>query len=110
MAISLGSHQEAFSADLMKLLIEAHRLGFGVRIGEVWRTPEQQKIYVDTGRSKTLNSMHIKKCAADLHFTRGGTLVYPEQLGRFWESLSPLNKWGGNWTKFKDLPHFQRTV
>ena len=106
----LGEHQEAFSRDLVKLLSKAHELGYGVRIGEVFRTAEQQAIYLKTGRSKTSNSMHLKKCAADLHFTRGGQLCYPEVLGRFWESLDPLNQAGMFWKNFKDDPHFQRTI
>lgn len=108
--MSLGSEQEAFTKDLVKLLNKAHELGYGVRIGEVFRPPEMQTIYVKTGRSKTMNSMHIKKCAADLHFTKNGVLQYPEELGRFWVNLSPKNQWGGFWKSFKDKPHFQRTV
>lgn len=105
----LGEHQEAFSKDLVKLITRAHELGYGVRMGEVFRPPEMQTIYVKTGRSKTMNSMHLKKCAADLHFTKDGKLVYPSELGVYWESLSPFNKWGGHWRTFKDKPHFQRT-
>ena len=108
--MSLGRQQEAFSKDLAKLLIKAEELGYGVRIGEVYRTIEQQQIYIKTGRSKTMNSMHLKKCAADLHFTKGGVLMYPEELGRYWESLDPLNKAGMFWKSFKDSPHFQRTI
>jgi peptidoglycan L-alanyl-D-glutamate endopeptidase CwlK len=108
--MKLGEHQEAFSKDLVKLLSKAHELGYGVRIGEVYRTAEQQAIYLKTGRSKTSNSMHLKKCTADLHFIRGGQLCYPEALGRFWESLDPLNQAGMFWKNFKDDPHFQRTV
>lgn len=108
--MTLGEHQEAFSKDLADLLLEAFRLGYGVRMGEVLRTPEQQEVYVKTGRSKTYNSMHLKKCAADLHFTKQGVLCYPEELGRFWESLSPLNSAGMFWKFFKDAPHFERKV
>ena len=108
--MTLGSHQEAFSRDLVKLLMEAYRIGYEVRIGEVLRTPEQQELYVRTGRSKTLNSMHLKKCAADLHFVRNGVVSYPAELGQFWRSLSPLNKAGMFWQTFKDSPHFERSV
>jgi hypothetical protein len=106
----LGQHQEEFSKDLMQLLFKAHILGYGARIGHVWRTAEQQDLYVAQGKSKTKNSMHIKKCAADIHFTKNGKIVRPQELGDFWESLDPLNQWGGNWKTFKDKPHFQRTV
>ena len=108
--MTLGQHQEKFSRHLMKLLNRAWELGYEVRMGEVQRPIEMQELYVKTGRSKTMESMHIKKCAADLHFTKEGVLCYPQELGDFWESLDPINQWGGNWKSFKDQPHFQRTV
>lgn len=110
MAMSLGKHQEAFSRDFCKLLIKAFELGYDVRIGEVERTTITQEYYVKTGRSKTMNSIHLKKCAADVHFFKNGVICYPQELGDYWESLDPLNQWGGNWKSFKDSPHFQRTV
>ena len=106
--MTLGQHQEAFARDLVKLISHAHSLGYEVRIGEVERTIEQQKLYVQTGRSKTMNSQHLKKCAGDLHFFKDGSLCYPDELGTYWESLDPLNRWGGNWNTFKDKPHFER--
>lgn len=106
--MTLGEHQQAFSRDLVQLLTRAFTLGYEVRIGEVERTVEQQKLYVSTGRSKTMNSNHLKKCAADLHFFKDGKICYPDELGNFWESLNPINSWGGNWKSFKDKPHFER--
>ena len=106
--MSLGQEQESFSRDLLALIQHAYLLGYEVRIGEVERTVEQQKLYVRTGRSKTMNSNHLRKCAADLHFTRAGELCYPQELGEYWESLSSKNSWGGNWKSFKDKPHFER--
>lgn len=108
--MTLGEHQEAFARDVEALLMFAHQMGYGVRIGEAQRPVEMQKIYVDTGRSQTMNSRHLKKCAIDLHFTRAGTLCYPERIGRFWESLSPENSAGMFWKSFKDSPHFERRV
>ena len=108
--MKLGEHQEAFSRDLMKLLFYALMKGYQVRIAEVFRTKEQQQLYKDTGKSKTLNSMHLKKCAADLYFTLDGKIVYPKELGEYWETLDPLNQAGMFWTKFNDKPHYQRTV
>lgn len=110
MSMTLGQHQEAFTRDLVKLILFAHQQGYEVRVGEVERPLEMQQIYVRTGRSKTMNSQHLKKLAADLHFTRDGVLCYPQELGDYWESLSPLNRWGGNWNTFKDKPHFERKV
>lgn len=106
--MTLGEHQEAFARDLASLINKAYDLGYKVRIGEVFRTPEQQKLYVETGRSKTFNSMHLKKCAADLHFFKNGELCYPRELGEYWQSLSPINSAGMFWKSFVDAPHFER--
>ena len=106
--MSLGQEQEAFAVDVARLLAKAIALGYGVRIGEAERTVEQQKLYVQQGRSKTMNSNHLRKCAVDLHFTKDGILCYPQELGDYWESLGPKNSWGGNWNSFKDKPHFER--
>jgi len=108
--MTLGQHQEAFTRDLVKLLSRAFELGYEARLGEVERTVSQQEIYMRTGRSTTMNSMHLKKCAADIHFMKDGILCYPEVLGNYWQELSPLNSWGGNWKTFKDKPHFERRV
>lgn len=108
--MTLGQHQEIFTRQLVKLLAHAVEIGYEVRIGEVLRTPEQQKLYVEAGRSKTMNSRHLKKCAADLHFFKDGKLCYPVELGDYWEALDPLNAWGGHWKNFRDDPHFERSV
>ena len=108
--MSLGREQELFSRDLCKLLSKAFEMGYEVRIGEVLRTVEQQDIYVKTGRSTTMNSQHLKKTAADLHFMKDEKLCYPEELGIYWQSLDPKNQAGMFWKTFKDAPHFERRV
>ncbi len=111
--MSLGNEQELFAKHVSLLITKAVALGFGVRIGEVFRPPEMQEIYVKTGRSKTMNSMHIKKCAIDLFLIKNGqiaTRAQTQELGDWWEALDPKNQWGGNWKSFVDVPHFQRTV
>ena len=110
MSMTLGEHQQKFARDFVALLCFAFGKGYEVRIGECERTPEQQATYFKTGRSKTLNSMHLKKCAADVHFFKDGKLCYPEEIGREWERLDPLNSAGMFWRVFRDAPHFQRTV
>lgn len=106
--MSLGNEQEAFSRDVCQLLAFAFGQGYEVRMGEAQRPVEMQELYVRTGRSKTMNSNHIRKCAIDLHFFKDGVLCYPKELGDFWENLHPKNSWGGNWKNFKDGPHFER--
>lgn len=112
--MSLVAEQAAFLRDVTKLLNKADELGFVVTGGELYRTPEQQEIYVKTGRSKTMNSIHLKRCAIDLNFFVNGKLTYDKNaikpLGDYWETLNPKNRWGGNWTRFVDVPHFERRV
>jgi hypothetical protein len=110
--VSNISEQAAFLLDLTKLINKATELGFVVTAGELFRTPEQQQIYVKTGRSKTMNSLHLQRRAVDLNFFVDGKLTYDKAtlapLGAFWESLHPLNSWGGNGVKLVDAPHFSR--
>lgn len=111
--MSLVKEQSDFLLDLVTLITYAHdTCGLIVTMGEAYRTIEQQEIYVRTGRSKTMNSYHLKRLAVDLNFFKDGKLTYDRVLlapvGRFWESLGPKNSWGGNWKNFKDIPHFER--
>ena len=112
--MSLVAEQAQFLMDACKLVVFATKQGFVVTGGELFRTPEQQEIYLKTGRSKTMNSYHLKRCAIDLNFFKGGVLVYDkavlQPLGDYWESLNKKNSWGGNWNSFKDVPHFERRV
>jgi hypothetical protein len=106
--------QAAFLLDLCKLVQYATEQGWTVTGGELYRTPEQQQIYVKTGRSQTMNSLHLERLAVDLNFFKDGKLVWDKTaiapLGAFWESLHPLNSWGGNGKKLVDVPHFSRGV
>lgn len=106
--------QNAFLKDVAMLVRKAGELGFIITGGELWRTPEQQKIYVGTGRSKTMLSKHLDRLAIDLNFFKNGAIVSDkaslQQIGDWWESISPKNRWGGNFKSILDCPHFERKV
>jgi len=112
--MSLVQEQAAFLLDAGKLVVHATELGFVVTGGELWRTPEQQQVYVKTGRSKTMKSNHLRRLAIDLNFFKDGKLVATKSelaaLGEFWESLNPGNRWGGNFKSLVDTPHFERNI
>ncbi len=113
--MGLVSEQSAFLLDACKLIEFANSKGFVVTGGELWRTQEQQKIYYETGKSKTMNSWHLRRLAIDLNFfdDKGGVIYDVETLrpvGEFWQSLNPKNSWGGFWQSFKDVPHFERRI
>jgi hypothetical protein len=104
--------QAKFLLDVCRLVIKATQMGFVVTGGELYRTAEQQEIYVKTGRSRTMNSLHRDRRAIDLNFFWEGKPTYDKgklaPLGAYWESLHPLNSWGGNGVKLVDTPHFSR--
>lgn len=112
--MSLVPEQAAFLLDVCKLVQYASQNGWVVTGGELFRTPEQQEIYLKTGRSKTMASNHLRRLAVDLNFFRDGQLMMDKTavapLGAYWESLHPNNRWGGNFKSLVDVPHFERNV
>ncbi len=118
----LREEQSAFAEDVSKLLLKILDSGFDVTFGEAERTKEMQEIYFERGSSKTMNSMHLIRCAIDLHIFRDGELIQDRQtlavVGSYWESLSSQNRWGGSWrglvesgaSTFVDTPHFERKI
>lgn len=112
--MSLVAIQAEFLLDVCKLVQHATGLGFTLTAGELHRMPEQQEIYVKTGRSQTMDSLHLKRLAVDFNVFKDGKLVYDKillaPLGAYWESLHPLNSWGGNGKRLVDTPHFSRGV
>ena len=112
--MSMIQEQDAFLQDVAQLILFCKSEGILVTGGELYRTAEQQQIYVKTGRSKTMNSKHLNRLAIDLNFFIDGKLCYDveklSKVGKFWENLSPKNSSGMFWKSFKDLPHFERRV
>jgi len=117
-ALTLGQRQELFAKEVVELINEAWKQGFKVRLGEVQRPIEMQQLCVKTGRSKTMNSEHINKCAIDLILLKGGNICTRTQikpLGMWWEDRSIKHRWGGSWrgaidtgkSNFVDAPHFE---
>lgn len=107
--------QWKFLKNLCELIIEIEQRGFIATGGELFRTPEQQAIYVEKGLSKTMNSMHLKKCAIDLNFFKNGKLISDKKdlqlIGDYWEALDPKNRWGGNFSGgFVDSGHFEMKI
>lgn len=102
--------------DLVKLVeyaIEITTVDFAVIEG--LRSPERQRILVEAGASKTLNSRHITGHAVDLAPWIDGEVRWD------WPLFTPIAaamktaareleipiEWGGDWKTFRDGPHFQ---
>ena len=125
--MSLSKHQQIFTQNVAKLIIRANSLGINLTFGEAYRTKDQQFLYFNgktikdnklvdtTPHSWTMHSNHLRRLAVDFNFFINGELTYDcknpllIELGRYWESLDPANRWGGFWTK-PDAPHFEMNV
>jgi len=110
-APKLRPQQTQFAINLAKLITYAHTLpNYALTIGEVERTKDQQAIYVAKGLSKTNNSKHLIRLAADLFVFING--VYRtdraayQPLADYWKTLHPRNVSGCDWGW--DFNHFQQ--
>ena len=97
--MSLNAKQAEFMATLGEFLHWCNRNGHQVIGGELYRTPEQAKIYARDGKG-VKNSNHTKKLAIDLFVYKDGTVSWDkedyEPLGDKWKSLHELARWGGD--------------
>ena len=115
--MKLSEKQIIFSKNIASLIVYADMLGIGLTFGDAYREEFTQRELVRRGSSKTMNSMHRKRLAVDFNFFINGKLTYKfddiEELGRFWLTLHPKNRWGGDFNKngiedgFLDTPHFE---
>lgn len=124
--MTLSQKQKLFTNNISMLIQKASSLGFSLTFGEVYRTLEQQTIYFNSGRSKTMDSRHLQRLAVDFNIFMDETLLFSESqlykqdietarpLGEYWESLHPDNVWGGDWNRngimdetFRDPYHFE---
>lgn len=93
--------------------IEISTVDFAVLEGV--RTPERQKLLMESGASRTLNSRHITGHAVDLGAWVGGEIrwdwpLYSQIASAMKQSAADLGiaiTWGGDWKSFKDGPHFE---
>ena len=110
--LKLSDHQWLFLQDLALLILYCREHRHKVTGGELLRTLYQQLEYLRTGKTKTKRSWHLKKMAIDLNFFIDGKLTYDKKklqnIGQYWEDLSPYNRWGGNFKTFLDTNHFER--
>lgn len=124
--MTLRERQSLFCFNISKLTQFSYVKGFEFTMGEGWRSEDTQKIYVATGRSKTLDSLHPLRLAQDYNIFYQGRMLFADParyvedlelvrpLGEYWESLNTANRWGGDWNqnriydeKFKDPYHFE---
>jgi peptidoglycan L-alanyl-D-glutamate endopeptidase CwlK len=79
------------------------------------RTLEEQKLLKAKGASRTLRSRHLTGHAVDLAVSVRGQIRWDwplyAKLAKAMKEAAKAEKvpieWGGDWTSFKDGPHFQ---
>ena len=116
--------QWRFLRDLGKLIAFIEQSEFTAVGGELKRSHEEQERKFNLGLSKARGgeSQHQHLKAIDIEFfLEGKWLRVPDNadaikehkqtlqhVGDYWESLSPKNRWGGNFNSIYDPNHFER--
>lgn len=116
--MSLIHEQIRFLKDIRSLLTFAESTNFFVTGGELERKPEMQEIYLREGRAKTMDSMHLRKCAMNLNFFKAlgdnfawvSSINELDEVGKHWEDLDDRNRWGGRDASNVDTSHFERNL
>lgn len=120
--MSLRKLQSKFT-HMQSLLVQyAYAYGWELTDGDAYRDPFLAKlnsglyglIEKDTGsitwlaRRGSKDSLHCQRLARDYNLFRDGKYLSTTEdhrvLGRYWESLHPLNRWGG---RFNDGNHYE---
>jgi hypothetical protein len=100
-----SDHQWEFLQDVAELITAARHLGHKLTGGDLQRRPGSPDY--------SPKSQHSKRLAIDLNLfiwrgdkwsCRSSTASHA-RLGRYWEELSPYNRWGGRWN---DGNHYER--
>lgn len=107
----MSALQEKFAQSAAKLIAKAGELGYGVTLGEAWRTPEQAQWDADHHLG-VAHSLHMDRLAIDLNLFQDGVfLTTPEAyviLGTWWKTLGPDYKYGGDFA-IRDYDHYSIT-
>lgn len=109
---------EGVHADLQKVVkLAITKTSVDFMIGEGLRTITRQKQLFAEGATKTMNSRHLTGHAVDLFALDEGNKVTWEWKPYYFEinramteaakELGVSIEWGGNWSSFKDGPHYQ---
>ncbi len=106
--MGLNKKQADFTRSIAYFLVWCHENGYEVFGAELYRTPEQARIYASQGRG-IVNSVHCKKLAMDIYRLKGGTVTWEADdytaMGEKWKSMHHQARWGGDF-KNRDAVHF----
>lgn len=105
--MTLGDKQRLFTRNISNLIEFAYTRGYELTFGDAYRDPRlhgEVGVKLGYGHPK---SAHKSRLAVDFNLFKGGKFLTEdkdhEPLGIYWESLHPLNRWGG---RFSDGNHY----
>lgn len=107
--MSLSDLQQEFSQAAALLIQQAAKLGYGVTLGEAWRSPEQAALDAAKGTG-IAHSLHTERLAIDLNLFKDGQYLTDAApyaaLGEYWKQMGPNYRWGGDIQGLVDLDHY----
>jgi peptidoglycan L-alanyl-D-glutamate endopeptidase CwlK len=107
---------QGVNPDLVKVVERAIKLSeVDFTVIEGLRTLERQRKLVDAGASQTMKSRHLTGHAVDLAAWVDDQVdwswpLYDKIAAAMKQASAQVGvpiEWGGNWTSFRDGPHFQ---
>jgi hypothetical protein len=109
-----------FQEQIRQLMLRGLQEGLRPEIVEGFRSQERQNELYEQGRTKpgsivtqTRSSMHTQRMAVDIaQLDEKGKITYNPDPPEFWNRMGAIGRsiglnWGGDWSGFKDRPHFQ---
>lgn len=98
-------------AVILAAIREWQTMGGAVEVIEGLRSLQRQRQLYAEGKSRTLKSKHIEGRAVDVFVNRGWVFAnyraFAEVVRRKAAEAGVRVTWGGDWTTFRDGPHFQ---
>jgi hypothetical protein len=102
--------QQTFLQNVAELILWCYEQGYELSAGELYRSQQQQDIYLKEGKSKVAHSKHQDRLAIDLNlfvndvYMTTGEVFKP--LADYWKSLNVNNRAGYDFS-FHDNNHFE---
>jgi hypothetical protein len=107
--MTLRERQSLFVRLVADLIRYGSERGYEFTWGRAYDSPEECERLAEAGKG-IRNSLHGDRLAVDLNLFRGGDFLTDsaayEPLGKYWKSLHPDCRWGGDFIKRKDGNHF----
>ena len=110
-SLNRAAQYKKFNKMVAELLLFCDRSLISIKILECWRSPQAAALNA-INKVGVVNSKHIYSLAIDMAITIPSGLALADvkderykKLGEFWESIG--GKWGGRFSQYSDIYHFE---